>query len=579
MLTKISIVSAVVGALTVSGGHAAETPAQAAAKAKPMACEQFTTAILGQSDVTIKSAKDATGKGDVPACIVKGAADARTGADGKAYALDFEMRLPKSWNGRFLHQVNGGNDGKVVKADGGGGLLNAVGGVSALARGFAVLSSDEGHQGKDAANASWRLGQGTAFGIDPQARDDYGYVGDATLGPLGKAIIARFYGVKPATSYMVGCSNGGRHAMVAAARFPGRYNGFVAGDPGFDLPRAALQHAWDVQSFMIANPDVQKAFSPTDLALISRKVVEVCDKLDGVADGIVGDIRACQKIFHLSSLQCKGAKTDTCLAPAQVKALTRAFGGPRNSKGQQLYATWPYDSGLGGRNWRFWKLYSGIAPWGNNSLIAVMGAASLASIFTTPPTPTTGDPVALVNFLAHFNFDKDAPKIYAKGTYTVDGKVITYRDSAWDFMTPPHVDNPHLAALAASGHKLIIYQGQSDPVFSFDSITRWYEHLNANDKGKAAQFARLFAVPGMNHCEGGPATDGFDALSAVVDWAEKGKVPHRLIAHVRAANREVPADWSPKRTRPLCPWPKIARYKGGDIESATSFVCELPRED
>ena len=131
----------------------------------------------------------------------------------------------------------------------------------ALARGFAVLSSDEGHNGKDPANASSRPRRGAAFGVDPQARDDYGYTGDVTLGPIGKAIIAKFYGVAPARSYMLGCSNGGRHAMVAASRMGEHYDGFVAGDPGFSLPRAAIQHAWDVQSFETIDPDVKKSFS------------------------------------------------------------------------------------------------------------------------------------------------------------------------------------------------------------------------------------------------------------------------------------------------------------------------------
>ena len=138
-----------------------------------------------------------------------------------------------------------------------------------------------------------------------QARDDYGYAGDATLGPIGKAIIAKFYGEPPARSYMFGCSNGGRHAMVAASRLGDQYDGFVAGDPGFNLPRAAIQHAWDVQSFQMIDPDVKKSFAPADMALISRKVLEACDKLDGVEDGMVGDIKACQKAFHLADLHMR----------------------------------------------------------------------------------------------------------------------------------------------------------------------------------------------------------------------------------------------------------------------------------
>jgi hypothetical protein len=257
--------------------------------AKPISCDQLPTEALGLSEVKIVSASATPADKGLPAaCGVRGLADERTGVDGRRYGLDFEMRLPATWNGRLLHQVNGGNDGEVVAAIGDPHELNAYGGKPALARGFAVLSSNEGHRGDDPANSVFGLGAGAAFGLDPRARDDYGYSGDARLGPIGKAIIAKFYGVAPARSYMFGCSNGGRHAMVAASRMGDQYDGFVAGDPGFNLPRAAIQHAWDVQNFEKIDPDVKKSFSPGDMALISRKVLEKCDKLDGVEDGIVG---------------------------------------------------------------------------------------------------------------------------------------------------------------------------------------------------------------------------------------------------------------------------------------------------
>ena len=161
-------------------------------------------------------------------------------------------------------------------------------------------------------------------------------------------------------------------------------------------------------------------------------------------------------------------------------------------------------------------MFSGIPPWNNNPLIATMGAASLATIFTTPPTPTKGDPDSLMAFLSHFDFDRDAPKIYAKGDFTVDGKTIAYPESAWDFMTPPDADNPAGAGVArAAGHKIIVYHGQSDGVFSFEASANWIEKLDANSGGDAGGFARLFAVPGMNHCSKGPATDNFDMLSAI----------------------------------------------------------------
>ncbi len=561
-------------ALGAGAAEAATTPEEAAAAAKPVACAALTSVSLGLDKVTIDSATTKPAAEGAPAdCVVVGKTNERVGADGKNYAIRFEIRLPEKWNGRFYHQVNGGNDGEIVPATGDPKNMNAVAGHTALARGFAVLSSDEGHSGADPANASFGLGAGAAFGLDPQARDDYGYTGDQTMGRIGKAIVARYYGVAPARSYMMGCSNGGRHAMVAASREGGDYDGFVAGDPGYDLPRAAVQHAWDTQSFATVDPDIKKSFSAADMALVAGKVLEACDALDGAKDGMVGDIRTCQRVFHLADLQCAGEKTEACLSPAQVKALSRAFEGPHNSKGEQLYSDWPVDGGMGAKNWRFWKVFSGIPPWNNNPLIATMGAASLSEIFTTPPTPTKGDPDSLLAFLKAFDFDKDAPKIYAKGKFAVEGREIDYPESAWQFMTPPDADDPKLEGLRAAGHKLIVYHGQSDGVFSFNSTARWYEKLNANADGKAGGFARLFAVPGMNHCSSGPATDSFDALGAIVAWVEQGKAPDTMLASVRADNKELPANWSPTRTRPLCPWPKIARYVDGDIEKAESFAC------
>ncbi len=560
-------------ALVANGAAwAASSPEDAAKAAHPAACAEMLAAPLDLTEVKITDAANAPAK-DIPACVIRGKAAPRTGADGKSYAIGFEMRLPPNWNGRFLHQVNGGNDGAVIPAVGVPGDANSIDGKPALARGFAVLSSDEGHDGKDPANASFKLGAGAAFGLDPRAREDYGYAADAKMAEVGPAITAKFYGVAPARSYMMGCSNGGRHAMVAASRMGEAYDGFVAGDPGFDLPRAAIQHAWDVQNFLAIDPDIAKSFSVADMSLIGARVGEACDGLDGVNDGIVADLRACQKTFSLESLACKGDKSATCLSASQVKALTRDFEGPHNSKGEQLYSDWPFDPGMSGRNWRFWKIFSGIPAWDGNPLIATLGAASLAEIFTTPPTIPPGDPEALMAYLAHFDFDRDAPKIYAHGAFEVNGRQIDYAQSAWEFMTPPDADNPKLETLRKAGHKLLIYHGQSDPVFSFNATARWFERLDANLGGKAAETARLFAVPGMTHCSGGPATDAFDALGALVDWVEKGRAPDRLLAHVRADNKEVPAAWSPARTRPLCPWPRVARYIGGDVEKAESFAC------
>ena len=243
-----------------------------------------------------------------------------------------------------------------------------------------------------------------------------------------------------------------------------------------------------------------------------------------------------------------------------------SFAGPKNSKGEALYSDWPVDGGVGTGNWRLWKIESPIPPWDHYPIIATMGAASLDYIFTTPPTPIVGSIDWLMKSLLAFNFDTDAPKIYAKTN--------AYPDSAMEFMTPPDVDDPKLAQFRQLGRKMIIYHGQADPVFSINDTIRWYDRLNANLDGKAEANVRLFAVPGMTHCSDGLALDKFDALTALVGWVENGKAPDRIIASVDPTNKEIPASWSPNRTRPLCPWPKYAKYAGG--ESAASFECVGP---
>jgi feruloyl esterase len=386
--------------------------------------------------------------------------------------------------------------------------------------------------------------------------------------PLAKSIITHYYGQAPAYSYLFGCSNGGRHGMVAASRFPDYFDGILAGNPGFNLPRAAVQHAWDVQSFQIAHPDIRQAFSREDMNLVASRVVEACDALDGAADGLVADLRGCQQTFDLSDLQCTGEKNASCLTVGQVTALDRSMQGPRNAAGEKLYADWPYDGGLGANSWRFWKLESGVPPWDRHPLIAVLGAGSLSYLFSTPPTHTPGIPDSLVAYLSHFDFDTDAPKIYASNA--------TYTESAMDYMTPPDVDSPTLTEFAARGRKLLVYHGQSDAVFSTNDLIAWYEALNRTRAGDAGDFARLFLIPGMNLCSGGPTTDQFDALGALVDWVENDRAPDEIIASVDPDNPELPESWSRRRTRPLCVWPRIARYIEGDIETAESFACVAP---
>jgi hypothetical protein len=323
-----------------------------------------------------------------------------------------------------------------------------------------------------------------------------------------------------------------------------------------------------VQSFSQASAEVPKTFSRDDMRVVADGVVAQCDALDGAADGIVGALAACKDTFDLERLTCSAnASKGQCLAPQQTAALQRSFAGPADKSGRSLYTSWLFDAGLGSNDWRTWKLESPIPGFNGSPLIATLGAGSLAQIFTTPPTNVAGTPQALLEFLRGFDFERDAPKVMAT---TPD-----YPVAAMDFMAPADWRNPRLAELEAAGGKIIVYHGVSDGAFSVQATIDWYEKVRMNNGGNVADFARFYPVPGMAHCGGGPATDRFDAFGALVAWVEQGTAPGDLIATARADNPELPSDWSKTRTRPLCDWPKVARYRGtGDLESVASFVCE-----
>jgi pimeloyl-ACP methyl ester carboxylesterase len=243
--------------------------------------------------------------------------------------------MQEAGDGLPKHCVLSGEVNERTGADGDQPKALASGGIPALARGFAVLSSDSGHSGTDPVNKPLGLAAGAAFGLDPQARRDYGYAADMMLAPIAKAIIAAHYGRKPDFSYMLGCSNGGRHTMVAAERMPEAYDGFLVGDPGFDLPRAAIQHAWDAQAFVKADPDIRRSITKEEAKLISRKITEACDKLDGLEDGLTANLTACQKAFDFDSLICAPGASADCLPEAKVKALKTSFAGPKTPKARR----------------------------------------------------------------------------------------------------------------------------------------------------------------------------------------------------------------------------------------------------
>lgn len=536
-----------------------------------MACADLDHAAFDITGLKIESTKtvsigdviDKRNKSPNNHCVLRGQIGAHTGIDGKAYAISFELRLPDDWNGDFVHQFNGGNDGFVVPA-----LGQVLGGdrtQTALGRGFAVVSSDSGHDAM--ANKDAGLTGGVLFGFDPQARRDYGYSAIETLNPAALKIVAAYYGKPVRFRYGIGGSNGGRHALVEAARMPDAFNGLLVGYPGYNLPKAAIQHAWDVQAMKPITGDIRTAFSPATMNVLKKAILARCDALDGLKDGFVADSAACQKAFDVTQLECKADQTADCLSASQIKALSTMQKGPHNSKGEPLYSTWIWDTGMASGNWRGWKVDGGKAPDGSVSMprIVVLGGPSLASIFMTPPVKIGGTVDEVENFLLHFNFDTDAPKIFAKTT--------DYPESSYDFMAPPGADNPDLAAFRDAGGKMIVFHGNSDPVFSVVSTMDWYRKLDANNGGKAKNFARFYEVPGMPHGAGGPSTDDFDMFKALVDWVEKGQAPEAIIAGVTAGNEEGQQALGNVK-RKLCPYPQVARYTGSDPKSADSFTCQ-----
>jgi feruloyl esterase len=498
----------------------------------------------------------------VPAhCVLTGKMFERTSpVDGKTYAIGFEMRLPLEWNGRFWYQANGGIDGNVVPATGntsGGGPL-----TSALLQGFAVISSDAGH------NAA----QNPTFGIDPQARLDYGYQAVGKLTPMAKRVIRAAYGKRPDVSYIGGCSNGGRHTMVAAARYADQYDGYLVGAPGFNLPKAAVANMYGAQQYapLATNPaDLSTAWTQAERQLVSSKVLERCDALDGLADGLVQDVRACRRAFSLATdvPTCAGPRNGTCLSAAQKAAIGNIFAGPKDGDGRPIYATFPFDSGHGAGGIAFWEF---IAP-------LVLDSGAVGFIFKTPPANPAGFNGPAFTLTADIN-------ALAEQIFATDD---LYTESGMEFMTPPRPDRID-DRLRRNGGRMIVYHGISDPIFSVDDTTAWYRSLgrsrkhhgrHRHDGDGASEVVRLFRVPGMGHCSGGPATDQFDLLTRLVEWVERDRAPERVTAAGRGAgnvggvNPEVPAGWAADRTRPLCAYPRVARYQGGDAERADSFVC------
>lgn len=448
-------------------------------------------------------------------CRVDGVIGAHKGPDGKSYGIHFAVAMPPDWNGRLLYQGGGGLNGSVQPPVG----ATAAGETPALSRGFAVVTSDSGHEGAVFDSS---------FFTDQQAALDFLYQSIGKVMAVARPLVAAHYAKAIAHSYFVGCSTGGREAMISAQRYPNEFDGIVVGSPAMRTNYSNLATRWITVSLNSAAPkDAQgrsltaQALSDADRRLVIDGLLKACDALDGVQDGMIFNTRRCG--FDPQVLQCRGpGKRAGCLSAAQVQAIRRGFAGPRTSGGIQVYPGFPYDTGIAFKGAGIPGLLSGgLSPVG--------------------PSPTT----------SQMNVDQEAALAH-------DAREMAGDTDAWT----------NLSSFTAHGGKLIFYHGMSDPWFSALDTLSYYERLSSdNVQGPVNQWSRLFLVPGMGHCAGGEAAlDRFDMLSAIVGWVENGQAPDAVTATGNAF---------PGRSRPLCAYPKHAQYRGsGDPQAAASFSCE-----
>ncbi len=467
-------------------------------------------------------------------CLVKAELAPHVGVGGRKFHTGVELRMPENWNGRFLYLGGGGNDGVVREAS--GAITSGLGPVPALNQGYAVVTTDAGHQGPKAD-----------FAVDPLARVDHAYAAHDRTARFAKATIARYYGKDVDKSYFFGCSGGGRQGMMFTQRFPGHFDGVIAMAPAMRVSSGAtVAAAWNAKAFLDAaprdaagKPMTHAAFDDAALGVLAKGMLNACDAGDGLTDGLIGRPTACT--FDPKALSCEQDKAQSCLSARQVTAMQRYLAGPTDSQGKPLYFPQPADPAMTEPGWRLWTLGTDKLP----SRYVFLMQDALRYEFITPPAPDFD--------MLSFDFDRDPERMKA---------------FSWVYDT---YEDVRLDAFRERGGRLMIVHGMADPIFSANESIDYFRRAAqaAGGTEQAHQAMRLFLVPGMNHCRGGSGTDDFDALAAMVGWVEKNQAPVRIEARVSPANRV-----TPDRSRPLCAYPAYARYDGkGPGESAASFVC------
>ena len=486
-----------------------------------------TTVSVAQS-ITTGSFKPATGSAIEnlpPFCRVAGVL--KPSADSE---IQFEVWLPSAdWNGKLQGVGNGGFAGSITYA----GL------AAALRRGFAAAGTDTGHAG-GATDAKWALGH-------HEKVVDFGYRAVHETTDTAKAMIAAFYGNAPKRSYFSSCSNGGREALMEAQRFPADYDGIVAGAPANNWTRLVSSGTWELQALV---GDPANYIPAAKLPAIEAAALNACDANDGVKDGVIENPAQCH--FDPSVLLCKGADSDSCLTEPQLASLKKIYSGPMDSKGKPIYMGYSPGGEPGGNGWGGWITGSGPGK-------------SLQAAFGT-------------NFFKYMVFEN--PDWDVK-TFAVEHDLKVADDKVGQLL---NATDSNLKKFKDRGGKLIVYHGWSDAAIPPTNAIEYYKSVVSKMGAKQTDaFVRLYMVPGMQHCGGGPGPSSFGQISevqgdaqhdinrAVEHWVEDGAAPAEIIA---AKFKGAGPASGVVRTRPLCPYPQVAQWKGsGSTDDAANFTC------
>ncbi len=425
--------------------------------------------------------------------------------------IESEVWVPTDeWNGKL----------QVVGNGGWAGTISFPAMAAALREGYATASTDTGHKPNEGGgNGMFALGH-------PEKLVDFGYRALHETTVKAKAIIGAMYAKGPKYSYYNGCSTGGRQGLVEVSRFPEDFDGVVAGAPA--NPHIHL-HAADIERNMQLRKDPLHQLSPVKLATLHKAVLDACDKLDGAKDGLLGDPEKCK--FDPAKLLCKGADSDSCLTAPQVEAVKLVFSDVKTKKGEIIF--------------------SGFAPGGELQYTSLTTKIDPNS----PPSPFPLDSIRILAYQdpnwdwRTWDLDRDVAAADAKAGF-ID--VRTY----------------DLSAFKARGGKLLLYHGWSDPGIAAGNTVNFYKGVLSKMGAKQDDWLRLFMVPGMQHCGGGPGPDQFNKMGVIERWREAGIAPDQIQAtHVTGSTVDM--------TRPICPYPKSPVYRGsGSMADAANFTCK-----